>query len=601
MRISTNDLYQRTGTNFNHQESQLYNIQAKISTGKRILEPSDDPIGSTQALNLRHETSMIQQYQRNIDVASNSLEYEDAVLDSIEKIYQRVRELTIQAGNGSLTNLDRNSIAAELEERLDELLDLVNSRNANGDYIFSGFDIDKQAVIRDINGNYVFQGDEGQKSIIVGSGSLVNVTDSAKAVFFNIPTDRVNGVANKGLATFTTVAAGLVNAGTLNPLSAVDLKINNIAIPATKSDGVSTSDATASAIAIANAINNVYDQHQVRAVVNSNTFNLGVFTPNPVATNNLVINGVDIVDAIGSEATLITAINAATEQTGVTVSQPGGAGTALILTASDGRNIQLQTNGTSTANFANFNLTAGALNQVQKSTITLRSHQAYTIGGANPAYAGLMAGTTALSTNTGTGAISQPVIISTIADTNQTYSIVFNAGGTTYNIVDDANPSQPLAGFANLPYVQGQDIEFNGVKVNITGLPNAGDIFGITFETLGSQDIFTSIKNIITNIKTISDPIHLSYQIGLGIDNLAFAEEILLQTRAKVGARLNIVESQKSYHETLKILAETSLSQIQDLDYSTAITELSQYSFALQAAQQSFIKVQSLNIFNFLK
>ena len=67
------------------------------------------------------------------------LEYEDSILDSVSHLYQRLRELAISAGNASLGRDDREAVATEMEERHNELQDLVNAKDANGDYLFSGY------------------------------------------------------------------------------------------------------------------------------------------------------------------------------------------------------------------------------------------------------------------------------------------------------------------------------------------------------------------------------------------------------------------------------------------------------------------------------
>ncbi|MBN9286692.1 MAG: flagellar hook-associated protein 3 [Gammaproteobacteria bacterium 39-13] len=603
MRISTVDIYLNAINNFEQQQLLLNDTENKISVGKRIIVASDDPIGATQAINLRYQMNKFDQFIKNSTTAENALEYEDSILDAVTSLYQRLIELTIQAGNTVLVDSDRNAIAVEMTERLQELTDLVNERSANGDYLFSGFDTNIMPVIQDTNGVYHFRGDEGQRDVMLGTSTFVAISDSGKEIFFNIPTQRINGSGNDGLATVTSPASSLVTAGTVPPIGPNDLIISQIAIPAPILDGVSTSDAASSALAIANAINSQYVNHKVRAVANATQVDLGIYTPGTIGTNEFVINGIEIIDTGGTEASLMSAISAMASQSGVTVSQPGGPGTNMMLSAADGRNIQLQTLGTSpAATFANFNLTAGTLDQVMVGTVSLRAHQDFSIGGALPSAAGFSAGIYPLSTNTGTGIISQPQVIDNIADPTQTYSIIFNAGGTTFNIVSDADPTTPLAGFANVTYAPGKTISFNGISLNITGIPNGGDVFGVSLVDVSTQDIFTSIQQIIKNITSYSsDPVQFSYEIGLGLNNLYDAQNVLIKTRTLVGARLNVVESAKGFNETLKLLSQKNLSLIEDLDYSQAITKLTQTSFALQAAMQSFVQIQNLNIFAFLR
>lgn len=602
MRISTPDLYINATNTFDQQEINLNSLQGMISLGKQIVSASDDPIGAAEVVNFKNEIDKFNQYIRNGAAAENALEYEESVLQTVTDLYQRLIELTVQAGNTTLVAADRIAIAEEMTQRLQELEQLANIKDSNGDYIFSGFNTNQAPVFQDASGKFNYMGDEGQRYVALGTSTLVAASDTAKQIFFNIPTDVINVITNTGIASTTSTAGSLVNAGTLPVVGPFDLIINNIAISAPILDGVSTTDAASSALAIANAVNSSYSLDEVRAIVNATTVNLGIYTPNTIAANEFVINGISIIDTIGTEVSLMNEINLATAQTGVVVTQPGGAGTAMILSAKDGRNIQLQTLGTSaTASFANFNLTAGPLNKVMAGTITLISHQDFTIGGANPSHAGFTAGTYNLSLNTGTGVISQAQVVEIIADITQTYSIIFNAGGTTFNIIQDSNPTAPITGFANVTYVPGQSIVFEGISVTITGTPNAGDTFGVTLKKQATQDAFTSIQNLITSITAYSgNPTQLSYEVGLGLSNLYNAQNAMVQARTEIGARLNVIESSNDFNETLRILAQKNKSLVQDLDYSAAITQLTEYNFALQAAMQSFLKIQGISLFNFL-
>lgn len=602
MRVSTVDLYRRTVDNLTVQQAAINDLQLKISAGKKIINASDDPIGATKASNLRYEISKFNQFIKNSDTAKSLLEYEDSILDSVSKLYQRLRELAISAGNASLGRDDREAVATEMEERLNELQDLVNAKDANGDYFFSGYKSKVQTVIKAENGQFIFQGDEGKRNIALSDTTSLTVLDSGKNIFFNIPTDRINGVSLNGVASVTGSSGTLVNAGTLNPLASTDLLINNVAIPASEIDGISTTDKASSSIAIANAINSKISEHGVHAVINPTVCDLGIYTPNPITGSQFSINGVNILNTTPTESALIQSINSISEQTGVIASQPGGAGTAILLTAEDGRNIQLQTSGGSTANFANFNLTGGALDQVMHSTVTLRSHESFNIQGALPAHAGFNAGTYNPSSNAGSAIISEPVIINTIDNVNQTYSIVFNNPPTTFNVVADSDPATALTGFTNVTYVPGQNIDFKGIRVSITGAPNAGDVFGVDLSVKPTQDIFTTITTLITSIRGLgADPTRYSYEIGQGLNSINYSESKLIEARAEVGVRINIADSQKDFNDKLNVLTQGILSEVEDLDYTAAITKLTQNSFILQAAQQSFVKVQGLSIFNYLR
>lgn len=164
----------------------LNSTQQQISTGKRVNNPSDDPVAAARILKLDHELSRIQTYQRNVDLADNRLKQEESALERSIDVIQRVRELTVQAGNGALSANDRSSIASELEQRLGQLATIANTRDASGEYVFSGFQSSVKAFEQSPSGGSVYQGDEGQRDLEVDDGVTVAISDNGKDIFVNI-------------------------------------------------------------------------------------------------------------------------------------------------------------------------------------------------------------------------------------------------------------------------------------------------------------------------------------------------------------------------------------------------------------------------------
>ncbi len=186
MRISTIQAFNNGVSGLQRNYADVTRTQEQISTGNRILTPADDPVASVRLLQLEQQQSVLGQYNENLTAANSSLTQEEVTLNSVNTVLQRVRELTVQAGNGALSKEDRASIAAELGEREEELFALTNTRNARGEYLFSGFQGKTQAFVRDANGTYSYQGDEGQRKLQIASSLQVPISDSGKAIFQNI-------------------------------------------------------------------------------------------------------------------------------------------------------------------------------------------------------------------------------------------------------------------------------------------------------------------------------------------------------------------------------------------------------------------------------
>jgi flagellar hook-associated protein 3 FlgL len=187
IRISSQQIFNGGINRLQGINSNLVDTQQQISTGKKVNKPSDDPVAAARILKLDQELKRVDTYERNANLAGNRLKQEESALESSVDIIQRVRELTVQAGSGSLSPNDRQSISAELKERLGQLANITNTRDASGEYIFSGFQGSSQAFARDDLGNWVYQGDEGQRKLEIDDGVTVPISDHGKGIFVDVP------------------------------------------------------------------------------------------------------------------------------------------------------------------------------------------------------------------------------------------------------------------------------------------------------------------------------------------------------------------------------------------------------------------------------
>jgi len=139
MRISTN-WNQQLGVNaILDQQAKVSETQMKLSTGKRILTPSEDPAASVRLLDLEQVTQQTRQYQDNIVMARQRLSLEEANVEDVFNVLNRIKQLTVQGLNDTYSQVDRAAIASELDELNGHLLGIANTKNANGEYIFAGY------------------------------------------------------------------------------------------------------------------------------------------------------------------------------------------------------------------------------------------------------------------------------------------------------------------------------------------------------------------------------------------------------------------------------------------------------------------------------
>ncbi len=236
MRISTNTIYE-TGTNLMLQQQEaLIKTQQQLSTGRRILTPSDDPISAAQALNISQSKSLNEQYSVNRTSASSSLGLEENILKQVTSLLQDVHESTVHAGSASLTDADRKIIATELRSQLESLVGLANTTDEKGQFLFSGYQAGTKPFVQTgLNVQYV--GDQGQRLNQVGPSRQLAVSDSGTDVF-----DRIKN----GNGVFTTAAdslntgTGIIDVGSV--ITPASLTGDNYEISFTVATGVTTYD-----------------------------------------------------------------------------------------------------------------------------------------------------------------------------------------------------------------------------------------------------------------------------------------------------------------------------------------------------------------------
>ncbi|MCC5853798.1 MAG: flagellar hook-associated protein FlgL [Alkalimonas sp.] len=167
--------------------AKMTRAQEQLTKQTRILTPADDPAASAKVLGLDQNLAQTEQYQNNSILLKNNLALEETVLTNMRTSMDRARVLAIAAGNGTYTEQDRRAVSAELKNIQVELLDLMNTQNAEGGYIFAGYqDKNMPYVFNPITERFEFQGDDGQKSLQLSPTIALPGNDSGKFVFDDV-------------------------------------------------------------------------------------------------------------------------------------------------------------------------------------------------------------------------------------------------------------------------------------------------------------------------------------------------------------------------------------------------------------------------------
>lgn len=407
MRISTNTIYDMGVSSIQQTTSDMLRSSQQVSSGRRILTPSDDPVAAARVLEVTQSQNLNLQYDTNTNSATSALGMEDSILGGVSNLILSMRTTAVYGGNGSLNNTDRLSLATELRSNYQELLGLANSTDGNGQYLFSGYQGTTPPFAEASPGNVGYYGDDGQRLIQISPSRQIAVSDSGSDIFQRI---------KNGNGTFVTAAV------------------------------------------------------------------------------------------------------------------------------------------------------AG---------------------------------------NTGSGVISQGTV--TAAYDGNKYQISFtNATTATYNINqwNSATSAYDIPVVVGATYTSGNAISVGGGgQIQISGAPALGDTF--TIDPSANQSLFKTINDLITTLETpvgaSAGNAQLTTGLGAALQNLDNALNNVLTVRASVGSRMKEVDSVKSTGADLQLQYQQTISNLQDVDYAKAITDLTRQKASLEAAQMSFTKVQGLSLFNYIQ
>lgn len=186
MRISTATVYNTGLSNMLTQESAYLDASNEVSSGKRVVNPSDDSSAASQAVGVQQASALNDQYATTRSTVSSALATEETTLDSISDAIVSAKTLLIQAGDGTLSDEDRASIATSLQGIYDTLVSLSNTTDSSGNYIFSGYQTQSAAFTEDADGNVVYQGDDNVVSQQVSATTTMATGDNGATVFMSV-------------------------------------------------------------------------------------------------------------------------------------------------------------------------------------------------------------------------------------------------------------------------------------------------------------------------------------------------------------------------------------------------------------------------------
>ena len=563
MRVSTSLIHMQGVQSILQKQAELVRVQEQISSGKRILMPSDDPGGASRVVDINEALVQIEQLDENANYATQQLNLEESTLSNSNLILQRVRELSIQAGNtGSYDLQSEKIIASEMRERLNELFDAANTRDENGDYIFSGYQSKTQAFTTDGVGNYFYNGDEGQQSIQIGSSRQVAASDSGAEVFQMIRT---------GNGDFS-VDANSTNGGTAR------ISTGSVVDPANHQPHDFTI---------------VFDEVTPATVPVTHTysiFNNTIGAPAPIAGplpyndgNVIAFNGIEVEisgdpvdgDVFSVEASRNQDVFATLSNLIDSLEKPGTGDVRGII-------------GGDFINNGFDNVLGDAISfDIDFDGVTITPIAvAVGVGDTNNAIANTML--TAIGTAAGVPVNSDGSY--TVPGTSPGVDVTFRVVGDNVEFISRGGTS------TNLNSLQVSNLADPGVDgdavLDITASGNSQ----ISQTTLDAAVVGDS-ANFTSGAPHRS---HLSQQIDNAINNIDRAMANIIDVQTSIGGRINSIDSQHADNEAKSVHLQSVRSEIEDIDLAEAISNMTFETTLLQVAQQSFVRIQGLNLFEFI-
>jgi flagellar hook-associated protein 3 FlgL len=645
MRVSTSQIYSIVNIGMSNAQTAINKTQEQMSTGKRVLSPADDPVASTTILQLNAELSRVQQYTKNIDAGSNSLNLEETALNSVVSLIQRMQELAVQAGNTAvLTRNDYQALASEVESRTQELLNLQNTRNSSGQYIFSGYQGSTQSFVDIGGGNYKYQGDDGQLRIQASATVTVGVSDSGKRIFVDVPSGN-NTIHTSANPINRSQPAAFISAGEVIDQNVFDqfypesmqVTFNAVSNVVPAAPNYTITEKLTGKIIVESQVYVVgedIEANGVRFQIYGSPYPGTAPVPSLVPVNftptdfsvtsagiSISVGGItetlvldqnitsvaDMITALGGDATYpnanplsLTASAQANKQKldnlGVSLSANGFSNLrGLPVSVTNGTaatdsllGFNTQSSGTASAiRLVNTGASYDFSLPTQSRTLEIsvgNNTQTLTINQNVTNMASLVSALTSGANGTTLAAMGVVVSSSGIISSSTNEPITFSSGSV------------------ELTNVMGIETRGNGTQSAQGTLSVPGDSFFVN--STNKQPILTTLSRFSQAMRAVENTpeskAELTKVLNNVLKNLDNSISTIASVQGDLGARLNTLDASKDLNLDIEVYSKKVLSDIESLDYAEASTRLSIQSLVLSATQQSFVKISQLSLFSYL-
>lgn len=186
MRVSTAQFYFQNGLQMSQQQTMVNDQAAYISSGLSVLTAKDDAVSYGALAGYKEELASIERYQSNITQAENRNGLQDTLLSSSTDLLNELRDLMLQANNGARSDEDLVSISQQLQQGLNEMLGIANTKDETGTYIYAGYQVETQPFSMEPDNSVNYSGDNGVRELQIAKGIYIPINQSGEDVFENV-------------------------------------------------------------------------------------------------------------------------------------------------------------------------------------------------------------------------------------------------------------------------------------------------------------------------------------------------------------------------------------------------------------------------------
>ena len=260
MKVSTSLFFERASAQLGNVQGSLAKTQEQLSTGKQITKPSDEPDKASTVTRLESEMARQKSYQETLTTVQTRLTSQETSLRNVSDVLIRIKELTVQAANDTISAPDRKAIGLEIIGLRDQLLSQANAQDTNGNFLFAGSRSTQAPYALDANGHITYQGDQSRMKVPVGDNRRMNANTPGSDVFLRVVRD--DGKGNQVGVNFFEALKDLSDAITNGLLKDMDRGLGEIDI---LQQGISNATAQiGSDMSVVDMQNSVLDETTLR-------------------------------------------------------------------------------------------------------------------------------------------------------------------------------------------------------------------------------------------------------------------------------------------------------------------------------------------------